>query len=90
MRVRFRHHLAMPFMKFRSLFATKLNQAGFALHPNSACGLYFFQSKREGYYHALVINSSGTVDRKSYAYSVIAFINYEVVSQPFDDGEQAG
>jgi hypothetical protein len=68
--------MARPRMKFQPLFVTALGEAGFTLHPNTACGLYFFQPRGDGYYHAIVINSSGTVERKYFAYAVIAFINH--------------
>lgn len=68
-------------MKIQSVFVAELSQAEFTLHPNAACGLYFSQSQGDGYYHALVINSSGTVDRKYYAYAVIAFINHGYLNQ---------
>jgi len=63
-------------MKFQPHFVAVIGEAGFTLHPNTACGLYFFQPRGNGYYHAIVINSSGTVERKYFAYAVIAFINH--------------
>lgn len=63
-------------MKFQPLFVAALGEAGFTLHPNTACGLYFFQPRGDGYYHAIVINSSGTVERKYFAYAVIVFVNH--------------
>lgn len=63
-------------MKYRSIFVAELSPAGLKLHPNSACGLYFYRPRGDGLYQAVVINSSGLIDRKFFAYAVVAFINH--------------